>query len=136
MRWLKLATWMIAALIADVGAAEAQQPGRVYKVGNLWIGRPGFVALPAEQWTGANAAYRDTLRDAGFVVGKNLVFEQRHGNGDAERLAAEAEALVASGVDVIVTNGTPSTRAAVKVTRRIPIVFWGTSDPVDKGFVA
>jgi putative ABC transport system substrate-binding protein len=136
MGWLKLATWMIVALIVIARAAEAQQPGRVYKIGNLSIGRPGFVIPPPEQWIGPQGAYRDTLRDAGFVLGKNLVFEVRHGNGDATRLGAEAEALVASGVDVIVTSGTPSTLAAIQATTRIPIVFVGVSDPVEKRIVS
>jgi putative ABC transport system substrate-binding protein len=127
---------MIVALMVDVCAASAQQPGRIYKIGWLWIGRPGLVPVPIDKWNNEGAAFRDTLRDGGFVVGKNLVVEERHANGDAARLAAEAEALVASGVDVIVTSGTPPTVAAMQATKRIPVVFWGVGDPVEKGIVS
>jgi len=123
-------------LMVEIGAASAQQPGRVYKIGWLWIGRPGFVSEPIEKWTGSNAAFRDALRDSGFIVGKNLVFERRHANGDAAKLDAKAEALVASGVDVIVTQGTPPTVAAMKATKKVPIVFYGVGDPVEKEIVS
>jgi putative ABC transport system substrate-binding protein len=76
------------------------------------------------------------LRDAGFVVGKNLVVDFHHTHGDAARLAAEAEALVSSGVDVILTGGTPPTVAAMQATKHIPVVFVGVSDPVEKKIVA
>ena len=133
---LSVLAWMIVALTVDLSTAAAQQPGRVYKVGWLQIGRPGFVAAPVEKWTGEAAAFRDSLRDAGFVTGKNLVVEMRHANGDAARLDAAAEALIASGVDVIVTLGTPPTVAAARATKRIPVVFFGVSDPVEKGIVS
>ena len=127
--------WTVLALTFDIGSAAAQEPGRVYKIGLLWIGRPGWVSPPIEKWTGEAAIIRDRLRDAGYVVGKNLVIDARHVNGDAARLGAEAEALVTSGVDVITTNGTPPTVAAMQATKSIPIVFWGVGDPIDKGIV-
>jgi putative ABC transport system substrate-binding protein len=134
--WLSGVVWVVAALMADVCAASAQQPGRTYKIGWLSIGRPGFVPVPVEKWTEERGAFRDLLRDSGFVAGKNLLVDQRHAYGEAARLAAEAEALVASGVDVIVTQGTPPTAAALKATNRIPIVFYGVGDPVEKGLAA
>lgn len=133
---LSAVAWTLLALMVDAGAASAQQPGRVYKIGWLWIGRPGYVPVPIEKWTTGGAAFRDSLRDSGYVVGKNLVVDVRHASGDAARLEAEAEALVAMGVDVIVTQGTPPTVAAMKATKRLPIVFEGVGDPVEKGIVA
>src|SRR5262249_33068840 len=91
------------SLIADVGTASAQHPGRTYKIGWLWLGRPGVVLPPVEQWTGWDGGFRDAMRAGGFVVGKNLVIDVRSGNGDTARLAAEAQALVDSGVDAILT---------------------------------
>jgi putative ABC transport system substrate-binding protein len=125
----------LLALMVDLGAASAQEPGRVYRIGWLWTGSPGFVPMPIEQWTGPGAAFRDALRDSGFVLGKNLVVYQRHAHGDVARLAVEAESLVASGVDVIVPGGTAPTAAAMQATKRIPIVFNGVSEPVAKGIV-
>jgi putative ABC transport system substrate-binding protein len=63
------------------------------------------------------------------------VVEERHAFGDHDRVTAEAAALVASGVDVIVTFGTPLTVAAIQATKRIPIVFGFVSDPVEKGMI-
>jgi len=133
---LSALAWTLLVLMADGDAASAQQPGRVYRIGYLWIGRPDFVPQPFEQWTGPGATFRDVLRDAGFVSGKNLVVDYRHAQGDVGRLEAEAQSLVASGVDVLVPGGTAPTAAAIRATKRIPIVFDGVGSPVEKGFVA
>jgi putative ABC transport system substrate-binding protein len=133
---LSALAWAILSVAVEISSASAQQPGRVYKVGWLWIGRPDREPMPAEKWTGEAAVFRDALRDSGFVLGKNLIVENRHARGDAARLDVEVEALVASGVDVIVTQGTPPTVAAMRATRRIPVVFFGVGDPVEKGIVS
>jgi putative ABC transport system substrate-binding protein len=136
MRLLPVVAWTFLALMFDIGAAVAQQDGHVYRIGFLSIGRPGLVSEPPEKWTGQIATFRDTLRDSGFVVGKNLVIDLRQAEGDVTRLAALAEALVASNPDVIVSPGTPSTIAAMQATKTLPIVFPGVGDPVEKGIVA
>jgi putative ABC transport system substrate-binding protein len=82
------------------------------------------------------ASFREGMRERGYVEGKNLVIEVRDGRGDAARLEPEAAALVASGVEVIVTQGGGPTAVARKVTSRIPIVFGGAADPVGRGLVA
>src|SRR5215831_10911264 len=64
------------------GSASAQEPGRVYKIGLLWIGRPGWIPPPIEKWASEGAMIRDGLRDSGYVVGKNLLIDLRHANGD------------------------------------------------------
>ena len=130
----------IALLIVEVSTAAAQQSDKTYKIGFLMVGAPDFVWPPMEKWEawegGGATTLRDTLRDRGYVLGKNLVVELRHARGDVAKLAAEAEALVASGVDVIVSGGTAPTLAAMRVTKRVPIVFNGLGGPVEKGVVA
>jgi putative ABC transport system substrate-binding protein len=80
-------------------------------------------------------AFRDGLRDAGFVEGSNLALEIRW-EPDVSRLPGHAAALVEARVDAIVTFTTPATRAARDATGSIPIVFTMVSDPVGSGFVA
>jgi len=127
---------MLLALLFSGGLASAQQEGRVSRIGWLFVGSWGYEDLPIEKWARPGAAFRAGLQAAGYVAGKNFVLERRHTNGDVSRLAVEAEALVASGVDVIVTAGSPPTVAALQATRHIPIVFFGVSYPVEKGMVA
>src|SRR5258708_8542281 len=98
----------LLGLMLGISAASAQQTDTVYTIGWLWIGRPDFVLRPMEKWTGRDAAFRDAMRDRGYVLGKNLVVVYRQAGGDVTKLAAEAEALVASKVDVIVAGGTPA----------------------------
>jgi putative ABC transport system substrate-binding protein len=124
------------ALLAIATTAAAQEPGRVYKMGWLTMGRPGLVIPPFEKWSENGANLRDGLKDSGFIAGRNLTVETRHGSGDPSRLASEAAAFVASGVDVLGTLGTPPTAAAIQVTRTTPIVFVGVGDPVEKGLIA
>jgi putative tryptophan/tyrosine transport system substrate-binding protein len=137
MRFLLSAlAWAILGLTVDIGAASAQQSDRVYKIGWLSLARPGWVYPPIETWPGAIGGFWDALRDKGFVVGKNLVVDLRHGNGDMARLAQEAESLAASNVDLIVTRGGAATAAAMQATKHIPIVFLEVGDPVGRGMVA
>ena len=126
----------ILCLTVGMGAASAQQPDRVYKIGYLSLARQGYVMPPFEKWPGSNGAFRDALRDRGYVAGKNLVVDLRHGDGDMARLDTEAAALAASDVDLIVTRGTAATQAVMKATTRIPIVFLEVGNPVGKNIVA
>jgi putative ABC transport system substrate-binding protein len=89
-----------------------------------------------EKWNGPWVPFRETLKEKGYILGKNLVVDTRDARGDIGRLTADADALVASKVDVIVTPGTPATVAAVRATKSIPIVFPGVGQPVAKGIVA
>ena len=70
------------ALMVDVSTAAAQQPGRVYKIGWLWAGVPGVAPVPYEQFGGNGGIFRDTLRDRGYVSGRNLVVDVREAQGD------------------------------------------------------
>ncbi len=76
------------------------------------------------------------LRELGYHEGQNIAFEYRYGDGEPERLAGAAAALVRRPVDLIATFGTPSTRAAKQATATIPIVMIGIGDPVRAQLVA
>jgi putative ABC transport system substrate-binding protein len=98
------------------------QRERIYRIGIL-------EAVPAVQ----NAANLDALRkglgERGYVEGRNLVIEYRSANGRAEAFPQLASELVRLGVDLIVTRGTPATRAAQRATRTIPLVMATMGDP-------
>ena len=103
-------------LLAMPLGAGAQQAARVPRIGSLSLNR-----TPNRHLT---AAFRQGLRDLGYVEGRNLVIEYRDAEGKLERLPALAAELVALQVDVIVTGGgTPTALAAKQATRTLPIVF-------------
>lgn len=116
-----------SALIVWPLAAPAQPGGKIWRIGYL-SSRYGPTEL--------SQSFLQGLRELGYVEGKNLVVELRVAEGKNERLAELAADLIRIGVDIIVTEGTPSTIAAMKTTRTIPIVFGSTQDPVEKGIVA
>lgn len=80
-------------------------------------------------------AFRDGLREAGYVEGRDIVIEWRSAHGDYERVPALVDELVKRKVDVLVTNGTVGTRAAKRATSTIPIVMAVVADPVGSGLV-
>ena len=82
------------------------------------------------------SAFRARLRALGYVEGKNVTFESRHAGGATERLPALAAELVALKPDLIACAGTPSTRAAIRATSGIPVIFVSSGDPVATGLVA
>jgi len=108
---------------------EAQQPGKVYRIG--WLG-----LLPSPPTDPNHVAFRQRLRELGYVEGENLVLEYRSA-GKPERRFQTALELVRLKVDVIVTSPAPPlVRAAKEATRTIPIVVAGLYvDPVEAGFV-
>ena len=119
---------MVGALVAPL-ASFAQQPVKIARIGFLHpASAQGFDVLLQ--------AFRDGLRELGYVEGKNLQLEVRWGEGKLERLPALAAELVQSKVDVIVAAASPSVIAARQATRTIPIVMPVSSDPVGDGLVA
>ena len=118
-----------AVLLAHTFDAEAQQPTKVPRIG--YIG-----GAPASAVSARIEAFRQALRELGYVEGKNIVIEWRSAEGKAERLPALASELVRLKVDAIVTGGATNTRAAKEATHTIPIVMAQDSDPVGSGFVA
>src|SRR5262249_21171488 len=81
-------------------------------------------------------AFRNGLRELGYVEGQNIAYEYRYGEGAPDRLAQVVAELVRRAVDVIATFGTPPTQAAKEATATIPIVMVGVGDPVRAGLVA
>jgi putative ABC transport system substrate-binding protein len=120
---------LCAALLPFSFPADAQQPKKVPRIGYL-SGSPPFSI--AEH----NEAFRQGLRELGYMEGKNIVIEWRSAEGKPDRLPALATELVHLKVDVIVTAGPLVTRAAKKATVTIPIVMAQDPDPVGSGFVA
>jgi putative ABC transport system substrate-binding protein len=118
-----------ALILAIVHLAEAQEPAKIPRIGLL-----GVISASAAE--GRIEAFRQGLRDLGYVEGKNIVIEYRTAEGKLERLPALASELVRLRVDVIVTRGPPPTRSAKEATSTIPIVMGSDIDPVGNGFVA
>src|SRR6266571_4990390 len=120
----------IALIFAFGGAvAQAQQPKKVPRIGFL------YAVSPSSVWDRVEA-FRQGLRDLGYVEGKNIVIEWRYAEGKLDRLPALAAELVRLKIDIIVTGAPATTRAAKEATVTIPIVMAQDSDPVGSGFVA
>ena len=81
-------------------------------------------------------AFRQALRELGYVEGKNIIIERRYAEGKSDRLPVLAAELVGLGSDVIVSSGPTATRSAKEATSTIPIVMMFDDDPVGSGFVA
>jgi len=110
-------------------AAEAQQAGKVYRVGLL-------LYTAACDRTFVMAPFRDGLRAAGYVEGQNIVIECRGGVQARDRLDDLAAELARLNVDVLIAEGTIGTLAAKRATSTIPIVMVYVADPVGSGLVA
>jgi putative ABC transport system substrate-binding protein len=108
-------------------AAGAQQAAKVARIGYLV---PNLTVNPH-----LHEAFREGLRDLGYVEGGNLVIESRDAEGKLKRLPALAAELVALKVDVIVVPSTAPALAAKQATRTLPIVFASAADPVTSGLV-
>src|SRR4029453_15349187 len=98
------------SLLAAPLVAYAQPATQVYQIGRLSAGQP----LPES--TAYEAAFRQGLRELGYVEGQNLVLAYRYAEGSADRLPALAAELVQRQVDVIVAGGVPAIRAAQQAT--------------------
>jgi len=125
-----LLTSLVGAL-AMPQVADAQQPGKVWRVGIL---SPGGVPDPSVATT-PNLLPRN-LRELGYVEGGNLIVERRFADGKIERLPGLARELVQLKVDVIVAAGDETIPAARDATATVPIVMVVGSDPVARGLVA
>jgi putative tryptophan/tyrosine transport system substrate-binding protein len=121
-----------ALLFALCLSAEAQQPQKIYKVGRLNAGSP------ADPRNKVNFdAFRQGLRDLGWVEGRNVSIEARWAGEKGENLTDLAAELVRLRVDVIVAVASPVVQAARQATATIPIVMSGSgADPVAAGFIA
>ena len=126
----KIVIWLLTAvLLTTVSLSEAQQRGKVPRIGFLG----NSTAALEENLVGP---FRDGLRDLGYVEGQNILIEYRWAEGKYERFPALIAELIASKVDVIVTAGTPATQAYQKARTSIPLVMVAVGDPVGTGIVA
>ena len=116
----------LGLLLAPLAAAAQPLP----KVARIGLLLPGTAPDPGVE------AFRQGLRDLGWVEGQNIAIEYRWAEGKFERLPGLAAALIRLKVDVIVANATPATSAAKNATGTIPVVFAFVADPVASGFVA
>ena len=127
------AGWIAAAALMLLGAcsvAAAQSPAKVYRVG--WLGQSSPPPV-ADRNAGE---FQQSLRDLGYVEGRNLAIEYRYASGNVQRLPDLAGELVRLKVDVIVTSGEPAALAAKGATNAVPIVATEFSaDPVKAGLV-
>ena len=123
---------LVAVVLLALGViAEAQQPSEnpadripSWRIASLTVNPP------------RTEAFRQGLRELGYVEGKNIAIEYRFADGKLDRLPVLVAELVGLKVDVIVTAGPGSTRPAKEATSTIPIVMAQDPDPVGNGFVA
>jgi putative ABC transport system substrate-binding protein len=104
-------------------AAEAPQPGMVPRIGVLWP----ISDNPELE------AFRQGLRELGYVEGENIVIDYRYARGRDEVLSDLAAELVGLNVDIILTYGVTAAKAARQITKTVPIVNGSMSDPVAAG---
>ena len=115
--------WLTAA-----SPTEAQQTNKIPRIG--YIGAVSSAANLARV-----EAFRQGLREAGYIEGENIIIEFRYAQGKFDRLPALVAELVGLKTDVIVTGGASVTRRVKQATDRIPIVMTNDNDPVGNGFV-
>jgi putative ABC transport system substrate-binding protein len=127
MRKINVLT-LCAALFAFCVPAHAQQPKKIARIGFLVDGTPSTHSTRIQ-------AFRQGLREAGYVEGKTIAIEYRYAAGSADRLPDLLTELVNLKVDVIVTGGTRAVLAAKKATQTIPIVFASVGNPVGTAIV-
>ncbi len=119
----------LAGALAVALTAEAQQPGRVYRVGYLGNFPPTASTAPVV------AAFVAGLREYGYVEGVNLKLEYRWAAGRTDTLLTLVRELLQAGVDVVVTSQTPAALTLKEHAKDVPVVVVGLSDPVESGVV-
>ncbi len=130
LRTIGLISTLVLGLLAGPLPTEAQQAGKVYRIGYLRNFRSGSPTVRPSQ-----IAFRQRLRELGYVEGKNIVIEPRFAQRKLDRFPGLAAELVGLKVDAIVVNSVQGALAARKATRRIPVVFAIAQNPVGVGLV-
>jgi putative tryptophan/tyrosine transport system substrate-binding protein len=121
---------LVAVVLLALGVtAEAQQPKKIPRIAYL-------TAAPLPALTNRLDAFRQGLRELGYVEGKDILIEWRSADGKVDNLPALAAELVQLKVDIIITGGGAVTRPVKEATSTIPIVMAQDTDPVGNGFVA
>jgi ABC-type uncharacterized transport system substrate-binding protein len=122
--WLLTTVWL-----TTVPAADAQQAGKIFRIGYLDASTASGIAVLVD-------AFRQELSKLGWIEGKNIAIEYRFGEQKRERLPELAADLVRLKVDLIVVSGNLTALAAKSATTTIPIVMAAAADPVGAGLVA
>jgi putative tryptophan/tyrosine transport system substrate-binding protein len=128
MKRREFITLSVATALSWPLAARAQPPPKVPRIGFLFYGSPG----PSPELD----AFRQGLRELGYIDGQSIAGEYRFASGRVERLRQLAAELVHLKMDVIVAPATPAALAAKQATATIPIVFAGVADAVGAGLIA
>jgi putative tryptophan/tyrosine transport system substrate-binding protein len=123
----KMLIWSLTTILLTAAfPAEAQQKKAP---------RIGYLSALSASATARAEAFRQGLRELGYIEGQNIVIEYRFAEGKLDQVPRNAAELVRLKVDVIVTAGSTDTAAARKATATIPIVMTQDNDPVGSGFV-
>jgi putative ABC transport system substrate-binding protein len=126
----RITLWLLATLfLANVSLAQAQQPGKVFRIGFLDNSTASGMAVLLD-------AFRQELSKLGWIEGKNIVIESRFAEGKNDRLPELAADLVRLKVDLILGSGVTAALAAKRASTTIPIVMASAGDPVGAGLVA
>jgi putative tryptophan/tyrosine transport system substrate-binding protein len=123
-----------AAALAPL-SAEAQQGGKVHRVGLIATTSPVWELAGPDPVNPAVRAFVQGLRVLGYVEGQNLILERRSAEGQFERFGAIVAELVRLRADVIVTAGDPMAKVAKGITPTVPIVMASSTNPVGEGLV-
>ena len=124
-----ISVWLLITLVLITTSVGAQQPAKIPHIGFQLDSPASAVAARIE-------AFRQGLRELGYVEGKNLIIDWRSGEGKAERRSEIAAEFVRLKPEVIVSGGPTITRILKEATSTIPIVMAQDTDPVGSGFVA
>jgi len=127
MRRRELMLLLGASAVPGSVHVRAQEASKVYRIGFLWDGPAVF--------PDAIEAFRQGLRDLGYVEGRNITIEYRWAEGKPERTREFAEELVRLKVDIVVAPSSIYTEAAKRATSTIPIIFMSHADPLGTGHV-
>ena len=123
-------TAALLGLQRELLAAEAQQTGKVHRIGVL-------VTTSRSAQAGNIKAFQQGLRELGYIEGKNIIIEYRYADGRMDTLPELAGELVRLKVDVIVSNSAVAIQAVETPSKTIPFIFAAiTSDPVEDGLVS
>jgi len=126
----KIVIWLLTAvLLTTVSLSEAQQPGKISRIGFLGNSTAALEANLVEP-------FRQGLRDLGYVEGRNILIEYRWAEGKYERFPELIGELVRLKVEIIVTAGTPAAVAVKKAAPTIPLVMAAVGDPIGTGLIA
>ena len=126
----RITLWLLATLfLASVSLAEAQQTGKIFRIGFLDSSTASGSAVLVD-------AFREELRKLGWIEGQNITIEYRFAEQKSERVPELATDLVRLKADLIVVSGTPVALAAKRATTTLPIVVTSAGDPVAAGLVA